>query len=123
MRITIALATVVILASGPISALSQPAPPGTPIYAIAENGDMLFYQYTGDADGSPTWAIQAKKIGNGWDFKQVFAGSGGAIYAIKENGDMLFYKYAGAADGSPNWAIQAKKIGNGWNFKQVFAGR
>jgi hypothetical protein len=79
--------------------------------------------HTGTADGSPNWAIQGKKIGDGWDFKQVFAGSGGAIYGIKDNGDMLFYKYTGAADGSPNWAIQGKKIGNGWDFKQVFAGR
>ena len=70
----------------------------------------------------PIGRCKGKKIGNGWDFKQVFAGSGGAIYAIKGNGDMLFYKYAGTADGSPNWAIQGKKIGNGWDFKQVFAG-
>jgi len=67
--------------------------------------------------------FKQRRLATAGDFKQVFAGSGGAIYAIKENGDMLFYKYAGAADGSPNWAIQAKKIGNGWNFKQVFAGR
>jgi hypothetical protein len=35
---------------------------------------MLFYKYAGAADGSPNWPIQAKKIGNGWNFKQVFAG-------------------------------------------------
>ena len=29
------------------------------IYAIAENGDMLFYKHTGTADGSATWPIEA----------------------------------------------------------------
>lgn len=45
------------------------------IYAIQDNGDMLFYKHAGFNDGSPNWPISAKKIGNGWNFKQVFAGS------------------------------------------------
>ena len=94
----------------------------TPVYAIKPDGDMLFYKHTGADDGSPNWPIQAVQIGNGWNFKQVFAGDNGAVYAIKDNGDMLFYKHAGFNDGSPNWPIQAVQIGNGWNFKQVFAG-
>jgi hypothetical protein len=94
-----------------------------PVYAITEDGDMLFYKHTDVAGGTANWPIQAKKIGNGWNFKQVFAGDNGAIYAITEDGDMLFYKHTGAAGGTANWPIQAKKIGNGWNFKQVFAGR
>jgi hypothetical protein len=61
--------TLAILALWPFSALAQ-----TPIYAIKQNGDMLFYKYAGTADGSFNWPVQAKKIGNGWDFKQVFAG-------------------------------------------------
>ena len=93
------------------------------IYAIQPNGDMLFYLYTGMADGSNTWAVQQKKIGEGWNFKQVIAGSDGAIYAIQPNGDMLFYRYTGMADGSSTWAVQQKKIGNGWNFRQVAAGK
>lgn len=72
----------------------------TPIYAIRENGDMLFYKHDGVTDGSPRWSIQARQIGNGWDFRQVFAGDGGAIYAIRENGDMLFYRQTGFSDGS-----------------------
>ena len=94
---------------------------GTPIYAIKPDGDMLFYKHAGFKDGSPNWPIQALKIGNGWNFKQVFAGDNGAVYAIQDNGDMLFYKHAGVSDGSPNWPIQAAKIGNGWNFQQLFA--
>jgi hypothetical protein len=45
------------------------------VYAIKPDGDMLFYKHTGTADGSDTWPIQAQKIGNGWNFKQVFAGN------------------------------------------------
>ena len=94
----------------------------TPVYAIKPDGDMLFYKHIGANDGSPNWPIQAVKVGNGWNFKQVFAGDNGAVYAIQDNGDMLFYKHAGFNDGSPNWPIQGVKVGNGWNFKQVFAG-
>jgi hypothetical protein len=50
---------------------SPEKPTVTPIYAINDNGDMLFYKYA--ADGSANWSMQAKKIGNGWNFKQVFA--------------------------------------------------
>jgi hypothetical protein len=39
---------------------------------------MLFYRHTGTADGSPSWPVQAKKIGNGWNFRQVIAGAGSA---------------------------------------------
>ena len=45
----------------------------TPIYAIRTNGEMLFYKHAGVNDGSDNWAIQAKQIGHGWDFRQVFA--------------------------------------------------
>src|SRR3954452_12631341 len=94
----------------------------TPIYAIEPNDDMLFYRHDGAADGSPNWPIQAAKIGNGWNFRQVFAGDSGAVYAITQTGDLLFYKHGGFNDGSPDWPVQAAKIGNGWDFRQVFAG-
>ncbi|UHC13801.1 hypothetical protein LRS73_14480 [Methylobacterium currus] len=46
----------------------------TPIYVIRQNGDMLFYTHAGTSDGSANWPIQAKPIGNGWDFREVMAG-------------------------------------------------
>jgi len=104
-----------------LAILSFPAS-ATPIYAISDAGDMLFYMHTGTTDGSPNWQVHAKKIGTGWNFKHVFAGINGAVYAITETGDMLFYRHTGMADGSPNWAVQGKKIGSGWNFKHVFRG-
>ncbi len=68
MRIVYTVATLMFIA------LLAPSALATSVYAIKDDGDMLFYKHTGTADGSPTWPIQGKKIGNGWDFKQVFAG-------------------------------------------------
>ena len=105
------------------SALTAISAQAAAIYAINDTGDMFFYKHTGAANGTATWPIQAKKIGNGWNFKQVFAGEHGAIYATRADGAMLFYKFAGMADGSANWSIEAKQIGTGWDYRQVFAGR
>src|SRR5436190_1567637 len=111
MRILNALAALVLLAVWSVSASAAP------IYAIKDDGDMLFYQHAGTDDGSATWPIMAKKIGNGWNFKQVFAGDRGAIYAIKDNGDMLFYQHAGTDDVHATLPIFAEKIGNVLNFE------
>jgi hypothetical protein len=42
------------------------------IYAVATNGDLLWYRHDGYADGSVRWAA-SKKIGNGWNFKHLFS--------------------------------------------------
>jgi hypothetical protein len=84
---------------------------------------MLFYRYVGMTDGAPSWAVEQKAIGTGWNnVSQVFGGDNGAIYAIRPNGQMLFYRYAGMADGAPSWAVEQKAIGTGWAFRQVIAG-
>ncbi len=45
------------------------------IYAIMDNGDLLWYRHDGRGDGSFTWASnEGKKVGNGWNAKQVFSG-------------------------------------------------
>jgi Tachylectin len=74
--------------------------------------------------GSATRASnQGKKVGNGWNAKQVFSGDDGVIYALMDNGDLLWNRHDGRGDGSFTWASnQGKKVGNGWNAKQVFSG-
>jgi hypothetical protein len=47
--------------------------PATSIYAVRNDGDLLFYQHAGIAAGTADWPIQARKIRNGWEFRQVFA--------------------------------------------------
>jgi hypothetical protein len=68
----ISVAATVVLLDGSNSAMASAS--ATPIYAIQQNGDMLFYRHDGADDGSANWPIQAQKIGNGWNFRQVFAG-------------------------------------------------
>jgi hypothetical protein len=65
----------------------------------------------------------AKKVGSGWNFRQVFAADDGVIYAINNAGDLLWYQHLGRSDGAATWSNggTAKKVGSGWNFRQVFA--
>ena len=51
MRILNTLAALVLLAVWSVSASAAP------IYAIKDDGDMLFYKHTGTDDGSATWPI------------------------------------------------------------------
>src|SRR3954453_1985013 len=60
------------------------------------------------------WQVQAAKIGNAWNFREVFAGPQGAIYTISQNGDMHYYRHLGFNDGSNSWQVQHVLIGNGW---------
>jgi hypothetical protein len=94
------------------------------IYALMDNGDLLWYRHDGRRDGSFTWAFnEGKKVGHGWNPKQIFSGGDGVIYALMENGDLLWYRHDGRFDGSFTWAFnEGKKVGHGWNPKQIFSG-
>ena len=94
------------------------------IYTLANNNDLVWYRHSGQQDGTFRWAAPAgKKVGAGWDFKQVFSGGNGVIYAITPGGDLLWYRHDGRGDGTFRWAASAgKKVGAGWDFKQVFSG-
>jgi hypothetical protein len=93
------------------------------IYAVAANDDLLWYRHDGHDDGSNKWAFDhPQKVGNGWNFKQLFSGGNGVIYAVAANDDLLWYRHDGHDDGSNKWAFDhPQKVGNGWNFKQLFA--
>ncbi len=90
------------------------------IYGVMNNGDLMWYRHDGRNDGSFKWATAAgKKVGNGWDVRQIFSGGDGVIYAVTNNGDLMWYRHDGRNDGSFRWAIE-KKVGNGWDFKHLF---
>ena len=95
--------------------------PGGIIYAVMENNDLNWYRHDGMANGSATWGAPSRKVGSGWDVKQVFEGGDGLIYAVMPNNDLMWYRHNGIADGSFNWT-GGKKVGSGWAFKQVFSG-
>jgi len=94
------------------------------IYAIQDNGDLLWYRHDGRNDATFRWASnEGKKVGTNWNVKQVFAAGGGVIYAVKDNGDLMWYRHDGRGDGSFKWASnEGKKVGTNWNVKDVFAG-
>jgi hypothetical protein len=94
------------------------------IYAVADNGDLLWFRHDGRSDGSFTWAdANARKVGVGWNVKHVFSGGDGVIYAVADNGDLLWFRHDGRSDGSFRWAdANARKVGVGWNVKHVFSG-
>ncbi len=98
-----------------VTASSTPSPTAATCCGIAT---------TGESDGTFRWADNnARKVGVGWNFKQVFSGGDGVIYGITDNGDLLWYRHDGRNDGTFTWADNnAKKVGVGWNFKQVFSG-
>jgi hypothetical protein len=47
-------------------------------------GDLDWYQHLGRSDGTANWSNggTAKKVGSGWNFRQVFAANDAVIYAI-----------------------------------------
>jgi hypothetical protein len=83
------------------------------IYAVADNGDLLWYRHDGRGDGSSAWAGEGRKVGSGWNFKQVFSGGEGVIYAVTDNGDLLWYRHDGRGDGSSAWAGEGRKVSSG----------
>ena len=93
-------------------------------YAIAATGDLYWYRHDGRADGSNRWADNnGRKVGSGWNFKQVFSSGDGVIYAVADNGDLYWYRHDGREDGSTTWADNnGRKVGSGWIFRQVFSG-
>lgn len=102
------------------------------IYGVAENGDLLWYRYSGqgemDRAGSLGWHPNSgNPIGNGWqDFRHILGCGDGVILAVHQNGDLLWYKYDGNGEsdrsGSLGWHPNSgNPIGNGWEgFQHVF---
>ena len=108
-----------------------PLPPPAPavpvlskgvIYGITLNDDLMWYRHDGFGDGSFRWAAkEGKKVGQGWEFKQMFA-SAGYLYGIKQTGELMWYHHLGREDGTFRWE-EGKQVGTGWqNFANVFAG-
>ena len=96
---------------------------GNVIYAITQDGRLLWYRHNGFNNGGDltTWE-GPKEVGHGWqNFREVFPGSDGVIYAITDDGILKWYRHLGFADGSVAWD-GPKDVGSGWaQFKQVFA--
>ena len=117
--------------------LPPPPPPLKPIYAVTNEGTLLWFRHEGQQDGSFRWsADKGKNVGYGWGgFSTVFSGGDGVIYAIEERsrdprtgawigGNLLWYRHDGSADGADRWAASVgKTVGRGWSgLTHVFSG-
>ncbi len=102
------------------STLPQQAAAQGVIYAATNDNELMWYRHDGRGDGSFRWT-GPKKVGNGWNFKQIFSGGDGVVYGITNSGDLMWYRHDGRGDGSFRWT-EPKKVGNGWDFKQIFSG-
>ena len=94
------------------------------MYALMDNGDLMWYRHDGRNDGSFRWANNhGKKVGVGWNVKHIFYGGDGIIYAINNNNDLLWFHHDGENDRSFRWTdSNPRKVGTGWNMKRVFSG-
>lgn len=88
------------------------------IYAINQQGDLLWFRHLGFPDGSAQWERTAGvKIGGGWGgFQRVMASNDGVLYAIHPNGDVYWYRHLGHETGAGTWANNGSGIlvGSGW---------
>jgi len=106
-------------APGFIGTFSKTPPNYQPVwvYAIKNNGDLLWYRK--DTGESP-WQ-GPKKVGNGWNFKDVIPAGGNSVYALTNDGRLLWYQHNGFNDGTFMWKGPVE-VGSGWTFTKIFSG-
>jgi hypothetical protein len=92
------------------------------VYALTQDGKLLWYQQIGYETGERSWK-QAREVGSGWgDFKQIIPMGDGIVYALTKEGKLLWYKHIGYETGERSWSVP-REVGSGWgSFKQVLAG-
>lgn len=104
---------------------------GNVVFAVRENGDLLWYSYSGQGEHDPTGTAgwhpnSGNAIGNGWNgLRHIFGGTsdagrfGHVIYAVDQNGALRWYRYEGNGEvdqsGVAGWAPNSGNIiGNDW---------
>ncbi|MGE3798490.1 MAG: tachylectin-related carbohydrate-binding protein [Thermomicrobiales bacterium] len=103
------------------------------VWAVAQNGDLLWYSYSGNGESDITGAAgwhpnSGNAVGNGWSSFHRIAGIGSDIMGVHDSGDLLWYSYSGDGEsdvtGSLGWnANSGNVIGNGWlGMRHVFGG-
>lgn len=88
------------------------------IYALAKNGDLLWYKHAGYATGTNTWyGGSTNKVGNGWNTaRQIFSTGWGHIYFVAGNGALRYYDHLGFNNGTATWSKgSGNQVGSGWS--------
>ena len=92
---------------------------GNVVFAVRENGDLLWHAYEGmgesDVTGATGWHPNSgNPIGNGWqNFRHIFGGVtdvggfGHVIYTVTQTGELLWHRYEGQGEadvsGTTGW--------------------
>jgi hypothetical protein len=87
------------------------------VYAIKDDGDLVWYRKD---SGASSWQ-GPKKVGNGWDFKDVIPAGGNSFYALTEDGKLFWYQHTGFNDGTRAWKERVE-VSHGWSFASIFSG-
>jgi hypothetical protein len=110
--------------------------PKTTIFAVVENGDLLWFQYSGNGEHDPSGTLgfegpnQGNQIGNGFQNVRHIVGIGaGAFLAVQPNGDLLWFRYSGKGEHDPSGTLgfvgnnSGNQIGNGFqSIRHLFGG-
>lgn len=96
------------------------------IYAIMDDGDLLWFAHYGWEDGTPRWSNggEGKVVGVGWRVRAAFGLRGtNCIYAAMADGQLVWNLHLGFEDGTFRWASESNKpVGTGWNVMHAFSG-
>ncbi len=82
------------------------------IYAVNDQGDLLWFRHLGFADGTSKWATSAGvKVASGWGgYKRAFASNRGVLYAIGSDGTLFWFQHLGYETGAATWANAGKGL-------------
>lgn len=93
------------------------------IYAVRQDGVLLWYGHQGCFDGSPRWQ-GPHEVGHGWQgLPAIFSGGEYVVYAVEPDGTLLWYRHDGASYGGgvTTWTGRIA-VNSGWSgFKNVFS--
>ncbi|MEO8611657.1 MAG: tachylectin-related carbohydrate-binding protein [Chloroflexota bacterium] len=95
------------------------------IYAIMDDGDLMWFKHYGWWDGSSKWSSPSGKIvGVGWQVKEAFClRDTNYVYNVMPNNELQWNIHTGFEDGTFSWASEKnKQVGSGWNVKHAFSG-
>jgi hypothetical protein len=103
------------------------------IFAVAQNGDLYWYSYSGDGEHDPSGSLgwhpnSGNRVGNGWQNFRHIHGSANVVFGVHENGNLLWYSYSGQGENDPSGALgwdpnSGSPVGRGWqNMQHVFGG-
>jgi hypothetical protein len=103
------------------------------LFAVAQNGDLLWYAYNGNGEHDPSGTLgwhpnSGNQIGRGWQNLTHIHGSGSTVFGVHQNGNLLWYSYSGWGEQDPTGARgwhenSGHAIGRGFhNSRHIFGG-